>query len=227
MGPDPLPGGSTCKIFKGFPPLLSIFLTFFIFILLHLEYLFYLFDSFQYQINGHNGSLRVLHPTTQKSCRSLWFRRMDFMPWLEYMKEQKRLHIIKDPSVSGDLNKRLQCTEEKIKAQMKNMKVKIKIEEGESSTTSAPKRKTEGKKKPERKKRKNIKAPSKESSPEPDVDSIDPVVKPEVSPVSSSKTEKGHPTTAGKSPRDFSKLPPPTSAGGSDIDSEGSETDGQ
>ena len=74
----------------------------------------------------------------------LWFRRMDFMPWLEYMKEQKRLHIIKDPSVSGDLNKRLQCTEEKIKAQMKNMKVKIKIEEGESSTTSAPKRKLRG-----------------------------------------------------------------------------------
>ena len=92
----------------------------------------------------------------------LWFQRMDFMPWLEYMKEQKRLHIIKDPSVSGDLNKRLQCTEEKIKAQMKNMKVKIKFEEGESSTTSAPKRKTEGKKKPERKKSKSIKAPSKE-----------------------------------------------------------------
>ena len=79
----------------------------------------------------------------------LWFRRGDFMPWLEYMKEQKRLHIIKDPSVSGDLNKRLQCTEEKIKAQMKSTKVKIKIEEGESSTTSTPK-KSEGKKKPER-----------------------------------------------------------------------------
>ena len=157
----------------------------------------------------------------------LWFKRMDFMPWLENMKEQKRLHIIKDPSVSGDLNKRLQRTEEKIKAQMKNMKVKIKIEEGESSTASAPKRKTEGKKKPERKKHKNIKAPSKESSPEPDADSTDPIVKSEVSPVSSPKTEKGHPTTARKSPRDFSKLPPPTSAGGSDIDSEGSETDGQ
>ena len=142
---------------------------------------------------------------------------MDFMPWLEYMKEQKRLHIIKDPSVSGDLNKRLQCTEEKIKAQMKNMKVK----------TSAPKRKTEGKKKPERKKRKSIKATSKESSPEPDADSTDPVAKSEVSPISSPKTEKGHPTTAGKSPRDFNKLPPVTSAGGSDIDSEDSETDGQ
>ena len=60
----------------------------------------------------------------------LWFRRGDFMPWLEYMKEQKRLQIIKDPSVSGDLNKRLQCTEEKIKTQMKNMKVKVKIKEG-------------------------------------------------------------------------------------------------
>ena len=157
----------------------------------------------------------------------LWFRRMDFVPWLEYMKEQKRLHIIKDPSVSGDLNKRLQCTEEKIKAKMKNMKVKIKVEEGESSTTSAPKRKTEGKKKPERKKRKSIKAPSKESSPEPDADSTDPVAKSEVSSISSPKTEKGHPTTAGKSPRDFSKLPPVTSTGGSDIDSEDSETDGQ
>ena len=149
------------------------------------------------------------------------------MPWLEYMKEQKRLHVIKDPSVSGDLNKRLQCTEEKIKTQMKNMKVKIKTEERESSTTSAPKKKTEGKKKPERKKYKNIKAPSKESSPEPYADPTDPVVKPEISPVSSPKTEKGHPSTAGKSPRDFSKIPPPTSAGGSDIDSEHSETDGQ
>ena len=157
----------------------------------------------------------------------LWFKRMDFMPWLEYMKEQKRLHIIKDPSVSGDLNKRLQCTEEKIKTQMKNMKVKIKTEEGESSTVSASKRKTEGKKKPEKKKRKNIKAPSKESSPELDAESTDPVVKSQVSPVSSSKTEKEHPTTARKSPRDFSKLPPPTNAGGSDIDSEGSESDGQ
>ena len=120
----------------------------------------------------------------------LWFRRMDFMPWLEYMKEQKRLHIIKDPSISGDLNKRLQCTEEKIKAQMKNMKIKIKIEEGESSTTSASKRKPEGKRKPERKKRKNVKASSRESSPEPDADFTDPVVKPEISPVSSPKTEK-------------------------------------
>ena len=157
----------------------------------------------------------------------LWFKRMDLMPWLEYMKEKKRLHIIKDPSVSGDLNKRLQCTEEKIKTHMRNIKAKIKIEEGESSTASAPKRKTEGKKKPERKKHKSIKAPSKESLPEPDADSTYPVTKPEVSPVSSPKTEKGHPTTAGKSPRDFSKLPPPTNAGGSDIDSEGSETDDQ
>ena len=35
MGPDPLPGGSTCQIFKGFPPLLfhisDIFYFFFIF----------------------------------------------------------------------------------------------------------------------------------------------------------------------------------------------------
>ena len=110
---------------------------------------------------------------------------------------------------------------------MKNMKVKIKVEEGESSTTSAPKRKTEGKKKSERKKCRSTKAPSKESSPEPDADSTDPTTKSEVSPISSPKTEKGHPTTAGKSPRGFSKLPAITSVDGSDIDSEDSETDGQ
>ena len=130
----------------------------------------------------------------------LWFQRMDFMPWLEYMKEQKRLHIIKDPSVSGDLNKRLQCTEEKIKAQMKNVKVKIKVEEGESSTTSAPKRKTEGKKKSERKKRKSTKAPSKESSPEPDVDFTDPVTKSEASPISLPKQKRGIPPLPGRVP---------------------------
>ena len=78
----------------------------------------------------------------------LWFQRMDFMPWLEYMKEQKRLHIIKDPSVSGDLNKRLQCTEEKIKAQMKNMKVKIKVEEGETSLPLLQKGKLRGRRNP-------------------------------------------------------------------------------
>ena len=104
------------------------------------------------------------------------------------------------PSVSGDLNKRLQCMEEKIKAQMKNMKVKIKVEEGESSTTSAPKRKTEGKKKSERKKCRSTKAPSKESSPEPDVDSTDPVTKSEVSPISSPKTERVIPPLPGRVP---------------------------
>ena len=130
----------------------------------------------------------------------LWFQRMDFMPWLEYMKEQKRLHIIKDPSVSGDLNKRLQCTEEKSKAQMKNMKVKIKVEEGESSTTSAPKRKTEGKKKPERKKHKSTKAPSKESSSEPDADSTDPVAKSEVFPFLLPKQKRGIPPLLGRVP---------------------------
>ena len=104
------------------------------------------------------------------------------------------------------------------------MKIKVKVEEGESSTTTAPKRKTEGRKKLEKKKCKNVKAPSKKSSPETETN---PVIKPEVSPTSTIKTEKGHPTTAGKSPRDFSKIQLQAGAGGSDIDSEGSETDGQ
>ena len=52
----------------------------------------------------------------------------------------------------------------------------------------------------------------------------EPVVKTEATPLS---IEKAHPITAGKSPMDFSQVPPETSAGGSDIDTDGSETDGQ
>ena len=52
----------------------------------------------------------------------------------------------------------------------------------------------------------------------------EPVVKTEATPAS---VEKAHPTTAGKSPRDFSKVPPEANAGGSDIDTDSSGTDGQ
>ena len=130
------------------------------------------------------------------------------------MKDNKRLHIIKHPSVAGDLNKRLSCTEKKIKAKL----AEVKLEEGESSSISPPKRKSEGKKKPE-KKRKSAKATSEEPQTQPE-----PVVKTEVTPASA---EKAHPSTAGKSPRDFSKIPPEASAGGSDIDTDSSGTDGQ
>ena len=52
----------------------------------------------------------------------------------------------------------------------------------------------------------------------------EPVVKTKAIPPS---IEKAHPITAGKSPRDFSKVPAEASAGGSDIDTDSSETDGQ
>ena len=109
----------------------------------------------------------------------------------------------------------MSCTEKKIKAKL----AEVKLEEGESSSVSPPKRKSEGKKKPEKKKRKSAKATSEEPQTQPE-----PVVQTEVTPPSA---EKARPTTAGKSPRDFSKIPPETSAGGSDIDTDSSGTDGQ
>ena len=145
----------------------------------------------------------------------LWYNKEDFLPWLDHMKDNKRLHIIKHPSVAGDLNKRLSCTEKKIKAKL----AEVKLEEGESSSVSPPKRKNEGKKKPEKKKCRSAKVTSEEPQTQPEA-----VVRTEVTP---SSVEKAHPTTAGKSPRDFSKIPPEASAGGSDIDTDSSGTDGQ
>ena len=72
----------------------------------------------------------------------LWYSREDYLPWLDHMKDNRRLHIIKHPSITGDLNKRLSCTEKKIKSKL----TEIQLEEGESSTASSPKRKGEGKK---------------------------------------------------------------------------------
>ena len=145
----------------------------------------------------------------------LWYSKEDFLPWLDHMKDNKRLHIIKHPSVARDLNKRLSYTEKKIKSKL----AEVKLEEGESLSASPPKRKSEGKKKPEKKKCKSAKATSEEPQTQPE-----PVVKTEVTPPSA---EKAHPTTAGKSPRDFSKIPPEASAGGSDIDTDSSGIDGQ
>ena len=145
----------------------------------------------------------------------LWYNKEDFLPWLEHMKDKKRLHIIKDPSIAGEFNKRLSCTEKKIKSKL----AEVKLEEGESSSGSPPKRKSESKKKTEKKKHKSAKATSEEPQTQPE-----PAVKTEVTPPSG---EKAHPTTAGKSPRDFSKIPPEASAGGSDIDTDSSGTDGQ
>ena len=52
----------------------------------------------------------------------LWYNRDDFRPWLEHIKDSKRLIIIDDsaaspkPSKPDAINKKLQVTSEKIKA---------------------------------------------------------------------------------------------------------------
>ena len=62
----------------------------------------------------------------------LWYSKEDYLPWLEHMKDNKRLHIIKHPSIAGELNKRLSCTEKKIKSKLSE----VKMEKGESSSAS-------------------------------------------------------------------------------------------
>ena len=53
----------------------------------------------------------------------LWFDRDGFIPWLEHIKDHRRLHMIKDPSVKGDKDKKLQVTNEKIQSEL-NTKVR-------------------------------------------------------------------------------------------------------
>ena len=62
----------------------------------------------------------------------LWYSKEDYLPWLDHMKDNKRLHMIKHPSVAGDLNKRLSCTEKKIKSKL----AEVKMEEGKSPSVS-------------------------------------------------------------------------------------------
>ena len=80
------------------------------------------------------------------------------------MKDKKRLHIIKHPSIAGEFNKRLSCTEKKIKSKI----AAVKLEEGESSSATPPKKKGESKKKPEKRKCKSAKATSEEPQTQPE-----------------------------------------------------------
>ena len=146
----------------------------------------------------------------------LWFDRDGFIPWLEHVKENKRLHMIGDRSVEGETNKKFQVTKKKIESKLKSS---IKSERDVSPEPSSPiKRKTKPKKEPGKssKKAKASKGVSRSSSSESEPE-------PEFTPGTKSRPHK-----AGKSPRTFSHdALKGTTRDGSDIDTNSSETDGQ
>ena len=145
----------------------------------------------------------------------LWFDRDGFIPWLEHVKENKRLHIIGDRSVEGETNKKFQVTKRKIESKLKSA---VKPERDDSPEPSSIKRKSKPKKESGKssKKAKASKGASRSSSSESEPE-------PEFTPGTKSRPHK-----AGKSPRTFSHdTLKGSTRDGSDIDTSSSETDGQ
>ena len=143
----------------------------------------------------------------------LWFDRDGFIPWLEHVKENKRLHMIGDRSVEGETNKKFQVTKKKIESKLKSA---VKSERDDSPEPSSIKRKSKPKKESGKssKKAKASKGASRSSSSESE---------PEFTPGTKSRPHK-----AGKSPRTFSHdTLKGSTRDGSDIDTNSSETDGQ
>ena len=151
------------------------------------------------------------HPLRDHSD-PLWFSKDSFLPWLEHVRDTRILHLICDPSVEGDINKKLSVTKKKIESKLGS---EIKVEKREVSPepgASASKRRSRAKKESggvSKKPRvpKEVQYSSTESDPEPKL----------------STGTKSRPTTGGKSPRVHKSLP----KGGSDIDTSNSETNGQ
>ena len=146
----------------------------------------------------------------------LWYDRDSFIPWLEHMKDNRRLHIINDPSIQGENDKKFQVTKKKIEKKIEKL---IKEEKEEKAAERSPpaKRKIKTKKESGKgnKRAKSGKGASHVSSDESG---------PEAAPSGT----KSRPSTAGKSPRIFNKEAFKGSGrGGSDIDSSSSESDGQ
>ena len=146
----------------------------------------------------------------------LWFNKDSFLPWLEHVRDTQILHLIRDPSVEGDVNKKFTVTKKKIESKLgSGSEVKVEKKEGSPEPSTTPgKRKSKSKKETGRGSKKSRVpkevqyASSTESDPEPEV----------------STGTKSRPTTGGKSPRVHHKNLP---KGGSDIDTSNSETDGQ
>ena len=145
----------------------------------------------------------------------LWFDRDGFIPWLEHVKENKRLHMIGDQSVEGETNKKFQVTKKKIESKLKST---VKPERDVSPEPSSIKCKSKPKKESGKssKKAKASKGASRSSSSESEPE-------PEFTPRTKSRPHK-----AGKSPRTFSHdALKGSTRDGSDIDTSSSETDGQ
>ena len=144
----------------------------------------------------------------------LWFNKDGFLPWLEHVRDTRILHLIRDPSVERDINKKLSVTGKKIESKMKS-EIKVEKREGSPDPSATSSKRKSRSKKDSGKGSKKSKVPkgvpyasSTESEPEPEI----------------STGTKSRPTTGGKSPRVHHKSLP---KGGSDIDTSSSETEGQ
>ena len=144
----------------------------------------------------------------------LWYNRDDFKPWLEHIKDSKRLIIIDDSAASPKSNKpdvthkKLQVTSDKIKAKSgrevraRSYKIEPDPIEGEPSTPK--KRDGRAEKKPKRgAKKTRVVYSSPGASP--------------------AREETPRPTTGGKSPRVFSIKGPKPKKESSDVDTSSTE----
>ena len=151
----------------------------------------------------------------------LWFDRDGFIAWLEHIKDHRRLHMIKDPSVRGEKDKNFQVTSEKIKADLgakvrKGSSPRVKSERDDSSPESPPAKLRKPKPKKDSKESKKTKVPKGASHVHSDSE-------PEATPSGT----KSRPSTGGKSPRAWSKVDlKASSRRSSDIDTDSSETEG-
>ena len=125
----------------------------------------------------------------------LWYNRDDFKPWLDHIKDNKRLIIIDDsaaspkPSKPDVIHKKLQVTSDKIKAksgrEVRARSYKIEPDSIEGGPSNPKKRDGRAEKKPKRgAKKTRVTYSSPRASP--------------------AREETPRPTTGGKSPRVFS-----------------------
>ena len=150
----------------------------------------------------------------------LWFDRDGFIAWLEHIKDNRRLHMIKDPSIKGDKDKKFQVTSEKIKSELggkvrKGDLPKVKFEREDSSPESPPAKQRKHKPKKDSKGSKKTKVPKGASHVRSDSET-------EATPSGT----KSRPSTGGKSPRAFKTDLKASPRESSDIDTSSSETEG-
>lgn len=146
----------------------------------------------------------------------LWFDKDAFLPWLEHVKENRKLHIIRDSSVEGETNKKLQVTKEKIKSKLKPI-LKTEGRDVSPESSHSTKRRPKPKKDSGRSKRARASKDASHSSSSESEGELKPTL-----------GTKSRPTKAGKSPRFLPQEASKSSIHhGSDIDTNSSNTDDQ